>query len=397
MTIGVLSQLDRLLSRTLTGAELSVEAAAELMAVREPRAIADIRDAADEMRQQLVGDTVTYVVNRNINFTNICEQHCSFCAFRRDAGAEGAYWLDEATIASKAEAAIANGATEICMQGGLNPDATIDGSTLKYYVQLVEHLHREWPELHLHAFSPQEIQFIARQDGIDFARVIAAIRDAGVGSLPGTAAEIFAPEVRRKLCPEKLTTDEWVDVVKTAHRLGMPTTSTMLGGHIESYRDRAEHFEVLRSLQKQAKSAGQTGFTEFILLPYVGESAPQMLRRKVGRDQPVLDDAVLTMAVARLFMGEWIVNHQPSWVKLGLDGAAIALQSGCNDIGGTLMEEHITSMAGAKGGTGQSVEALRVAIASINRPSRERTTLYGRVDKTKWESDREIRSAIGAD
>ncbi|MEO0852402.1 MAG: 7,8-didemethyl-8-hydroxy-5-deazariboflavin synthase subunit CofH, partial [Cyanobacteria bacterium J06648_11] len=214
---------------------------------------------------------------------------------------------------------------------------------------------------------------------LSFDRVISALKDAGVGSMPGTAAEIFAPEVRRKLCPEKLTTNEWIEVVRAAHQLDMPTTSTMLGGHVETVRDRAEHFAILRSLQQQAQSSGKSGFTEFILLPYVGESAPQVLRRKVGRDQPVLDDAVLTMAVARLFMGEWIVNHQPSWVKLGLDGAAIALQSGCNDIGGTLMEEHITSMAGAKGGTGQSVAALREAIASINRPSCERTTLYERV------------------
>lgn len=374
--VGVFTQLNKLLARALAGTELSVDDATELMAQQDPEAIADIRAAADEMRRTLVGDTVTYVVNRNINFTNICEQHCSFCAFRRNEGTEGAYWLDNATIAAKAAEAIARGATEICMQGGLNPAAQIDGSTLKYYVQLVAQLKAQWPELHLHAFSPQEIQFIARQDGLGFARVIGELQAAGVGSMPGTAAEIFAPAVRRKLCPEKLTADEWVEVVSTAHQLGMPTTSTMLGGHIESHRDRADHFAVLRSLQKQAKASGQTGFTEFILLPYVGESAPAMLRRKVGRDQPVLDDSVLTMAVARLFAGEWIVNHQPSWVKLGLGGAAIALQSGCNDIGGTLMEEHITSMAGAKGGTGQSVEALRGTIAGINRPNCERTTLY---------------------
>lgn len=370
------SHLDSILARTLAGIELSVEQAAELMAQQDPNAIADIRAAADELRRNLVGDTVTYVVNRNINFTNICEQHCSFCAFRRDAGAEGAYWLDDVTIAAKAEEAIARGATEICMQGGLNPEAQAEGSALNYYVQLVRRLKTRYPELHLHAFSPQEVQFIARQDGLSFSQAIGELQAAGVGSMPGTAAEIFAPEVRRKLCPEKLTADEWVEVVSTAHDLGMPTTSTMLGGHIESYRDRAEHLAVLRSLQKRAKASGRTGFTEFILLPYVGESAPAVLRKKVGRDQPTLDDAVLSMAVARLFMGEWIVNHQPSWVKLGLNGAAIALRSGCNDIGGTLMEEHITSMAGAKGGTGQSVEALRGAIATINRPCRERTTLY---------------------
>jgi FO synthase subunit 2 len=370
------STLAELLQETLEGRELSVPEATTLLSLQEPEAIALVQQAADARRRQLVGEAVTYVVNRNINFTNICEQHCSFCAFRRDAQTEGAYWLDESTVLAKATEAVANGATEVCMQGGLNPAAREHGSALRYYLKLVEALKSALPDLHLHAFSPQEVQFIARQDQLSFARVITELRQAGVDSMPGTAAEVLVPAIRQKLCPEKLSTDEWIEVVETAHRLGMPTTSTMLGGHIETPQDRAQHFQVLRSLQKRSLQAGSTGFTEFILLPYVGETAPKALRNRVGRDQPVLLDALLTMAVARLFMGRWIVNHQPSWVKLGLDGAAIALNWGCNDIGGTLMEEHITSMAGAQGGTGKTVAELRGAIASVNRPARERTTLY---------------------
>ena len=368
--------LETCLQEVLDGRELSQEEATALMSVTDPDDIECIRQASDRLRQKLVGDTVTYVVNRNINFTNICEQHCSFCAFRRDADAEGAYWLDEATIVRKAAEAVECGATEICMQGGLNPETKLEGSALRYYLELVNAIRTRCPELHLHAFSPQEIQFIARQDGLEFSTVISELKRTGVDSMPGTAAEVLVPQVRRQLCPEKLSAQEWIEVVETAHRLGMPVTSTMLGGHIESLSDRARHFESLRSLQKRSLQEGGTGFTEFILLPYVGELAPKMLRHRVGHDQPRLLDSLLTMAVARLFMGKWIINHQPSWVKLGLEGAAMALNWGCNDIGGTLMEEHITSMAGARGGTGKTVAELRGAIASVGRPARQRTTLY---------------------
>ncbi|MEM9568174.1 MAG: 7,8-didemethyl-8-hydroxy-5-deazariboflavin synthase subunit CofH [Cyanobacteria bacterium P01_E01_bin.34] len=368
--------LESCLQEVLDGRELSVNEATALLSVKIPEDIERIRDASDRLRRQLVGETVTYVVNRNINFTNICEQHCSFCAFRRDAGTEGAYWLDRATILDKASDAVQRGATEICMQGGLNPEAIIDGSALHYYVELVEAMKTHLPDLHLHAFSPQEIQFIARQDGLDYATVILKLKQAGVDSMPGTAAEVLVPAVRRVLCPEKLTAQEWIDVVSTAHQLGMSVTCTMLGGHIESMADRAQHFDILRTIQKRSLSEREVAFTEFILLPYVGELAPKKLRNQVGHDQPMLLDSLLTMAVARLFMGRWIPNHQPSWVKLGLDGAATALNWGCNDIGGTLMEEHITSMAGAQGGTGQTVEDLKGAIASVGRPAQQRTTLY---------------------
>lgn len=367
--------VDRLLDRALAGHDLTPDEGLALLS--QPEAQQQIQQAADVLRQQLVGETVTYVVNRNINFTNICEQHCGFCAFRRDEGDTDAFWLDLEQILAKAADAVARGATEICMQGGLHPKAKRQGRSLDYYVELIAQIKQRFPQLHLHAFSPQEVQFIAREDGLSYADVIKTLRDAGVGSMPGTAAEVLDDDVRRVLCPEKIDTATWLDIVSTAHRLGLPTTSTMLSGHIETPTQQIRHLEQLRSLQKKAiQQAYPARITEFILLPFVGQEAPKPLRRRVGRDQPCLSDALLLTAVARLYLGRWIVNHQPSWVKLGLAGATEALHWGCNDVGGTLMEEHITSMAGAQGGTCMTVTELQTAIASLGRPYQQRDTLY---------------------
>ncbi|NJL02530.1 MAG: 7,8-didemethyl-8-hydroxy-5-deazariboflavin synthase subunit CofH [Spirulinaceae cyanobacterium SM2_1_0] len=373
----LVTHIEPILDTVLAGADLTPEQGIALLEQTEVGAIAAIQAAADRLRQHQVGDPVTYVVNRNINFTNICEQHCNFCAFRRDAGQAGAYWLDWEQIRAKTAAAVQQGATEICMQGGLNPEAKQQGSMLAYYQQLVATIKDEFPCLHLHAFSPQEVQFIAREDDLSYAEVITALRDAGVSSLPGTAAEVLDDRVRRIICPEKLDTATWLEIVGTAHRLGLPTTSTLLSGHIETSAQRIAHLEHLRRLQQAAVVHDYPAkITEFIVLPFVGQTAPPALRRRVGRDQPDLADALKLMAVARLYLGRWIVNHQPSWVKLGLAGATEALRWGCNDIGGTLMEEHITTMAGAQGGTCLTVAELRGAIASLGRPARERTTLY---------------------
>lgn len=359
------------------GYDLSPEEGVMLLKQNNPDAIALIRNTSDQLRLSQAGDTVTYVVNRNINFTNICEQHCSFCAFRRDQDEPGAYWLDSAEILSKATNGVERGATEICMQGGLNLQAKLNGKSLPYYLQLIETINQKFPDLHLHAFSPQEVQFIARVDNLSYAEVIVALRDAGVDSMPGTAAEVLDDDVRRILCPEKINTATWLEIVSTAHQLGVPTTSTMLSGHIETPEQQMQHLNELRSLQQTALKRGYSAnITEFILLPFVGQEAPKLLRRRVGRDQPVLADALLLTAVARIFLGRWIPNHQPSWVKLGLDGATQALTWGCNDIGGTLMEEHITTMAGAQGGTCMEVETLQAAISCLNRPYLQRDTLY---------------------
>lgn len=368
--------VDAILDHALAGYDISEAEGILLLQQTDPDILAAIQETADELRKRQVGDTVTYVINRNINFTNICEQHCSFCAFRRDEGETGAYWLDLNQILEKTTDAVQRGATEICMQGGLNPKAKLNGTSLDYYLNIIKGIKNTFPQLHLHAFSPQEVQFIAREDGLTYTEVIAALQDAGVGSMPGTAAEVLDDEIRKVICPEKIDTATWLEIIGVAHKLGLPTTSTMLSGHIETPEQQIKHFSLLRKLQQTAKEKGLIGFTEFILLPFVGQEAPKPLRRRVGRDQPVLSDSLLLTAVARIFLGNWIINHQPSWVKLGLEGAKTALTWGCNDIGGTLMEEHITTMAGAQGGTCMEVETLQAAISSLGRNYQQRDTVY---------------------
>jgi 5-amino-6-(D-ribitylamino)uracil---L-tyrosine 4-hydroxyphenyl transferase len=371
--------LTAILDRASDGANLLPAEGLVLLQQTSDAALEAIRVVADRLRQQQVGDRVSYVVNRNINFTNICEQHCSFCAFRRDEGDEGAYWLDFEQILAKASEAVSLGATEICMQGGLHVGAKRSGSSLAYYQQLINTIKTTFPELHLHAFSPQEVQFIAREDNLTYGAVIEALQGVGVNSMPGTAAEVLDDRVRKVICPEKINAATWCEIVGTAHQLGMPTTSTMLSGHIETAAQQIDHFEQLRQLQQRARSSQTSSsreITEFIILPFVGQDAPKPLRRRVGRDQPILRDNLHLMAVARIYLGNWIPNHQPSWVKLGLDGAIEALRWGCNDIGGTLMEEHITNMAGAIGGTGQTEHQLQSAITGSGREFWQRDTLY---------------------
>lgn len=366
-----------ILKRAAKGADLSVEEGIHLIQEQDSKVRSLIAQTADRLRNKQVGDTVTYVINRNINFTNICEQHCSFCAFRRDAGDVGSFWLNTEQIIAKAAEAVSIGATEICMQGGLNPQAKHNGSSLNYYLNIVKEIKSHFTQLHLHAFSPQEIQFIAREDNISYEKVLSALKRAGLGSMPGTAAEILDDRVRKIICPEKIDSATWLEIISLAHRLGIPTTSTMLSGHVETAQQQIEHLDQLRSLQQTAISSNYPAkITEFIILPFVGQEAPAPIRRRVGRDQPLVPEVLHLTAVARIFLGNWIVNHQPSWVKIGLKGAKQALQSGCNDIGGTLMEEHITTMAGAQGGTCMTVESLEQAIASLNRPKQQRDTLY---------------------
>jgi len=338
-----------------------------------------LRAQADALRAQLVGDTVTYVVNRNLNFTNHCLQHCSFCAFRRDAGEAGAFWHSFDTLQQRAAEAQRWGATELCIQGGLNPEARLNGSALAYYQALLTALLQAAPGVHLHALLPQELLFIAEQDQIPLQAVIEALRAAGLGSIPGTAAEVLSEPVRRLLCPEKITARQWCAVMLQVHRSGLASTATLMAGHLEGPSDRAAHLLTLVALQQAAWQHQQAGFSEFVLLPFIGAQAPAALRQRVGRDQPDTAAMLALTAQARLLLGRWLVNHQPSWVKLTLAGATEALRWGCNDLGGTLMEESITSMAGALGGTIQTPQALCAAAGSLARPVRERTTLYGPV------------------
>ena len=369
------NQLAEQLEHCPTGPE-ALALAEQLL--RQPASEA-LRLQADQLRAALAGDTVTYVVNRNLNFTNHCLQHCSFCAFRRDPGAEGAYWHGFELLQERAAEAHGLGATELCIQGGLNPEARLDGSALRYYQALLEALRQAAPGLHLHAFSPQELLFIAEQDQIPLQAVIDALMASGLGSIPGTAAEVLEESVRARLCPEKLTAREWCAVVLQVHRSGLPSTATLMAGHLETTAHRAAHLLTLVALQQVAWQHHQAGFSEFVLLPFIGAHAPAPLRQRVGRDQPDRTDMLALTAQARLLLGRWFVNHQPSWVKLTLAGATEALRWGCNDLGGTLMEESITSAAGALGGTAQSADALEAAAHSLQRPVRQRTTLYSAV------------------
>ncbi|MEB3259854.1 MAG: CofH family radical SAM protein [Cyanobacteriota bacterium] len=339
-----------------------------------------VRQAADALRQELVGDTVTFVINRNLNASNLCALRCGFCAFRRSPGEEGAYRLSRGALRERAAEARARGATELCLQAGLDPEAGDSGTHLDRAVALLTDLRDAAPGIHVHGFSPQELLYIAQQDQLPLRTVLHTLRQAGLGSVPGTAAEVLSPRVRRLICPEKLSARAWAAVIAEVHRSGLPSTSTLLAGHLETPVERLCHLLTLAALQQEAWRQGRTGFTEFILLPFVGASAPAPLRARVGRDQPDPAAMLLLTAQARLLLGPWIVHHQPSWVKLTLPVAAEALRWGCDDLGGTLMEEHISTMAGATGGTEQSPEALRAAARAKRRPVRQRTTLYGAPD-----------------
>ena len=338
-----------------------------------------LREAADRLRRCLIGERVSYVVNRNLNVSNHCVKHCSFCAFRRDPHQSGAYWLSFDELERRAVEARQAGATELCLQGGLNPEARLEGSQLVYAETLLRRLQAAAPGVHLHAFSPQELLFFAEQDGLPLDAVLGRLRRAGLGSVPGTAAEVLSERLRQRLCPEKLSARAWVAAVLQVHRAGLPSTATLMAGHIEQPADLAAHLLTLVAIQADARRRGLRGFTEFVLLPFVAEAAPAALRSRVGRDQPDLAAMLRLTAQARLLLGAWIPAHQPSWVKLGLPGATEALRWGCNDLGGTLMEEHITTMAGARGGTAQTAQTLRAAARRLGRPVRQRTTLYATV------------------
>lgn len=336
-----------------------------------------LRQAADSLRRRLVGDTATYVVNRNLNSSNICVLRCGFCAFRRDEGEAGAWRLAIGQLQEGAAEAVALGATELCLQAGLDPHAQHQGSHLAHAEAMLQALRQVAPRVHLHAFSPQELLFIAERDGLPLDTVLQRLVQAGLGSVPGTAAEVLSERVRRRLCPEKLSARAWVAVMRQVHRSGLASTSTLMAGHLEQPADRVAHLLTLVALQRRAWQEGQAGFSEFVLLPFIGAAAPAPLRRLVGRDQPDPAAMLRLTAQARLLLDRWIVHHQSSWVKLTLPVAGEALRWGCDDLGGTLMEEHITTMAGARGGTRQSVAALRAMAHRYGRPVRQRTTLYG--------------------
>lgn len=343
----------------------------ELVTLLEARggAVDAIVAAADGLRRARCGDVVSFVVNRNINYTNICAHRCGFCAFSKGRSHRAlrgkAYLLDLDEVATRAIEAAARGATEVCMQGGIHPSFT--GRT---YLELLRAVKQAVPTLHVHAFSPLEVAHGARTLGLSVTAFLGQLRDAGLGSLPGTAAEILEDPVRDLICPDKLRSHEWLAVVEAAHRVGLPTTSTMMFGSVEAPRSWALHLLALRELQ-----ARTGGITEFVPLPFVHMEAP-LYRRGQARRGPTWREAVLVHAVARLALYPLIENIQASWVKLGPQGAAQMLDAGANDLGGVLMNESISRAAGATHGQELDVAAMSALIQSRGRRARQRTTLY---------------------
>ncbi|MBW3661461.1 MAG: bifunctional FO biosynthesis protein CofGH [Actinobacteria bacterium] len=324
--------------------------------------------AADEVRAARVGEIVTYVVNRNLNFTNICYTGCRFCAFAQRRDDPDAYNLSLEQVADRVEQAWNVGATEVCMQGGIHPDLPGD-----YYFAVLDAVKGRVPDIHVHAFSPMEVVNGATRMGISIREWLAEARRRGLGSVPGTAAEILDDEVRWVLTKGKLPAAAWIEVIETAHDLGIPTTSTMMYGHVDEPRHWVAHLKLLRAIQERTG-----GFTEFVPLPFVHQLAPIYLAG-VARPGPTWTENRQVHAVARLLLAGAIDNVQVSWVKLGLEGAATLLTGGVNDLGGTLMEETISRMAGSSHGVARDPDEFRAVAAAVGRPVAERDTTYTRI------------------
>jgi FO synthase len=375
--------IDAVLARAATGMRLPDS---EIVTLFEARgaAVDAVVAAADSVRRLRNADVVSYVVNRNINYTNICTHRCGFCAFskgRSHASLRGpAYLLDYDEVAQRAVDAAARGATEVCMQGGIHPSFT--GKT---YLELLRAVKRAVPTMHVHAFSPLEVTHGARTLGLTLHAFLERLRDAGLGSLPGTAAEILDDPVRDLICPDKLRTHEWLAAVEAAHDVGLRTTATIMFGAVEAPISWARHLLALRDLQ-----ARSGGFTEFVPLPFVHMEAP-LYRRGLSRRGPTWREAVLMHAVARLVLHPLIGNIQASWVKLGPEGAAQLLSAGVNDLGGVLMDESISRAAGASHGQQLDATRMRELITAHGRRPQQRTTLYADAPGSVGQLKRRVR------
>ena len=363
------SRLTRILDRACSGQRLT-QADVEMLFRVRGRSVAAICYVADRLRREVSGEVVTYVVNRNINYTNICLYKCTFCAFSKGKTSEnlrGApYIVDLEEIERRTVEAWGRGATEVCLQGGIHPAFT--GQT---YIDICRAAKRAAPDMHVHAFSPLEITHGARTLGVSIEYFLAQLQEAGLGTLPGTAAEILDDDIRQVICPDKITAGEWLSTIAAAHALGLHTTSTIMFGHLEKIQHWARHLLAVRDLQERTG-----GITEFVPLPYVHMEAP-MHRRGLSRPGPTYREVLLMHAVARLVLHPLIKNIQVSWVKLGQAGVTDCLNAGANDLGGTLMNESISRAAGASYGQEMTPEAMHQLIKAIGRCSRQRTTLYG--------------------
>ncbi|MGH9299418.1 MAG: 5-amino-6-(D-ribitylamino)uracil--L-tyrosine 4-hydroxyphenyl transferase CofH, partial [Acidimicrobiales bacterium] len=364
-------QVAAVLEGVLGGHEPSESEIVALFCARGPE-VRQIAEVADELRRQMVGDAVTFVANRNINYTNVCTFKCRFCAFSKgplSLNLRGApYLLELDDITERVTSAEAAGATEVCLQGGIHP--SFDGD---YYLEVLRAVRKASETIHIHAFTALEVHEGARRLGEDLASYLQRLKAAGLKTLPGTAAEILDDEVREILCPDKIRTDRWLEVHRTAHEVGLRSNVTIMFGAVEQPVSWARHLVATRELQRETG-----GFTEFVPLPFVHMAAPLYLQRRARRG-PTFREALLMHAVGRIAYRGTIENIQASWVKMGVSGARQLLQAGCNDLGGTLMDENISRAAGASHGQMMDAAGFEEIVRPLGRPLEQRTTLYGRV------------------
>jgi FO synthase len=352
------------------GEEVGVDEIVTLLGARGPDFVA-VAALADELRAENVGDAVTFVRNRNINYTNVCTFKCRFCAFSKgplSLNLRGTpYLLDHEEIQRRVLEAVDCGATEVCLQGGIHPD--FDGD---YYLSVARAVKEVAPQIHVHGFTALEVTEGARRLGMPLRDYLVLAKEAGLATLPGTAAEILDDEVRAVICPDKIDTEEWLDAHRIAHSVGLRSNVTIMFGHVERPEHIARHLVRTRAVQQETG-----GFTEFVPLPFVHMATPIFLQHKARRG-PTMREVLLVHAVGRIAYRGWIDNVQVSWVKTGTTGARQALQAGCNDLGGTLMDENISRAAGASHGQELDESELRAIVEPLGRPLEQRTTLYGR-------------------
>jgi FO synthase len=366
------------------GLELSEDELTALFAETRPEVVEEMRVAADELRAELAGDRVTFVVNRNINFTNVCVVGCAFCGFGQGKRSPDAYEVSEEDFAARVEEAVAFGATELCMQGGIHPDLTLEeyGRWLRLAKQVA-------PQLHLHAYSPMEINWACERSGKEPLEVFEYLLECGLGSTPGTAAEVLDDGVRQRISPNKLPADRWVEIIEASHRAGLRSTSTVMFGHIEEPRELARHMRVVRALQERTG-----GITEFVPLSFIPFNT--LLGRTHGIEEISMEENLKHTAAFRLALGRTVPNLQASWVKMGLEGATEALRWGVNDLGGTLMEENISRMAGSQHGVRLEPEQLIAAARAAGREPAQRTTLYEIIETYAGDGPRKAAAAASA-
>jgi FO synthase len=357
-------QAEEAIAKGRDGTELTEDELTALFAETRPEVVEEMRLAADELRAELHGDRATFVVNRNINFTNICIVGCAFCGFGQGKRSPDAYEVSEEDFAARIEEAVEFGATELCMQGGIHPDLTLEeyGRWLRLAKDVA-------PQLHLHAYSPMEVHYMCERSGKRPGEVFEYLLECGLGSTPGTAAEVLDDGVRQRISPNKLPAERWVEIVEASHRAGLRSTSTVMFGHIEEPRELARHMRVVRALQERTG-----GITEFVPLSFIPFNT--MLGRTHGIEEITMADNLKHTAAFRLALGRTVPSLQASWVKMGLEGATEALRWGVNDLGGTLMEENISRMAGSQHGVRLEPEQLIAAARAAGREPAQRTTLY---------------------